>query len=300
LALAALMVPARPAASPPAGIAYDETVRSLIDVPPPGLDETAPPETPAPRRRGLAAFLPGGRADGDGAAVAVAGAFGQGIHALLAGRTLHHAVYDGWERVDDPVTRTAVLFECDRDRIVHLDLERRTYRIVPPQDEPQAPVPPLRPGNATAQGVFNVSRLAPATIGGLPVTGYLEEVRFQLDAASGSCRPGPSAVESATYYSKLARPARSCPVRRGDDPVPPGAVALIAATGCRPALDVSRSGPVEPAGLFAVRRTVVFRPAPGGGAPASLGWLVERQNVTPLGPADAGLFEIPAGFTEVR
>ncbi len=293
VACAALLAPGRPAAAPPAGIAYDETVQTFIAVPPPPLGEPqSPVSSPSPRRRGLGLLLPV-RPESDEAEVAVAGRFGRDMHARETARTLHHAFYDGWERIDDAAAGTAVLRECDRGQIVLLDLNRRTYRIIAPADEPLPAAPPAGRATAVSAQVTTVA-LAPATAAGTPLTGDEQTTTFSA-AAGGSCRSG--VVTTTTYYTTTPLPARSCPLRPAADDVPPGAVALLAAT-CRPVLTVARSGPVEPAGLLAAYRSVVFRPEPGGGVPPLLGWLVQRRNVTPLGPADAGQFEIPAGFTE--
>jgi len=294
VALAALLAPGRPAAAPPPGIAYEETVRTFIDDAPPALGEPdAPLPSPSPRRRGLGRLLPE-RPESDEAEVAVAGRFGREMHARRRPRTLRHAFYDGWERIDDPAAGTAELRECDRGQIVMLDLNRRTYHLVAPGDEPlPAEAAPGRPVTVDAQ-IATVA-LPPASAAGVPVAGYEQTATFTA-AEAGACRSG--AVISTSYYTKFPVPPRSCPVRPAAEDVPPGAVALVAASGCRPALAVTTSGPVEPAGLLAAYRSVVDHPAPSPGVPAVLGWLVERRDFTPLGPADAAAFEIPPGFTE--
>lgn len=296
LALAALLAPGRPAAAPPAGIAYTETVRTFIEVPPPALGDPEPPvPSPAARKRGLGQLLPS-HAEGDEPEIAVAGHFGLDMHARQVPRTRRHAFYDGWERIDDPAAGTAVLRECDRNRIVTLDLGRRTYRITAPADEPLPEEPAAGRAADVAAQIASVA-LPPATADGIPVTGYRQTTALTA-AEAGNCRSG--VVTETAYYTKIPRPVRSCPIRPATEDVPPGAVALVAASGCRPVLTVSRSGPVEPADALAAYRSVVFRPAPAPGAPGLLGWLVERSDFTPLGPADAAQFEIPPGFTESR
>jgi len=294
VALAALLAPGRPAAAPPAGIAYDETVRTFIGVSPPGLGEPEPPVSPAPRPRAFGFLF--ARPESDEPEIAAAGRFGRDMHAREAPRTLHHAFYDGWERIDDPAAGTAVLRECDRGRIVTLDLNRRTYRIVAPDDEPLPPADPAGRATAVAAQIATVG-LAQASADGLPLSGF-EQTATLTAADAGNCRS--AVVTSTTYYTKWPVPARSCPVRPAAEDVPPGAVALLAASGCRPVLTVTRTGPVEPAGLLVAYQAVALRPAPSAGVPALLGWLVERHGFTPLGPADAAQFEIPAGFSESR
>jgi len=295
VALAALLAPGSPSAEPAAGIAYAETERTFIGGSPPAFGPGEPDPSPSPRRRGLAALLPA-RSEGDAAEIAVAGAFAREMHDRETPRTLHHAFYAGWERIDDPAAGTAELRECDRNRVVMLDLNRRTYRIVAPQDEPLPDRPPARPGVVTAQ---IAGRLLPPAADGTAASGYEETATLQAAETGGACRSG--SVTTTTYYTAFALPPRSCPVRPAAEAEPPGAVALLAASGCRPQLTVRRTGAAEPVGLLAAYRAVVYRPEPAAGTSGLvLGWLVERSDFTVLGPADAAQFEIPAGFTETR
>jgi len=51
---------------------------------------------------------------------------------FAAGRLERHAIFNGWERVDDPAARTATIYKCDVNQVIFLDIERERYRIAVP------------------------------------------------------------------------------------------------------------------------------------------------------------------------
>jgi hypothetical protein len=96
-----------------------------------------------------------------------------------------------------------------------------------------------------------------------------------------------------------------CPIRRA--PLPTTASEAVAPPpsggGCRPTFSANRTGPTPPSNRLALYSLVTFgagsgaTPAPAA-AGGGLGFLTERGNLKTLGPADAGLFSVPQGFTK--
>jgi hypothetical protein len=72
--------------------------------------------------------------------------------------------------------------------------------------------------------------------------------------------------------------------------------------GCKPKITArTHVGKTAPAGTLAMWEMVAINAAvqaSGGSAAGGFSTLIERGNVHPLGASDAGLFQIPAGFTK--
>ena len=248
-----------------------------------------------------------------GALAALAGGF-------LQPHLFRYAYLNGWERVDDVTAQTATIRKCDAGQVIHLDLARKTYAIYDPNAEPvetprpyaaprrgrTAPPEPGQPGTAVVSLTEATRGLGPLRIENQATTGYDTTTTVATTQATGSCRDGSASIESVQYLSSLARPTvTSCPVRRVV--VPQTATEAIAprSGGCTPRFAASRSGPTPPSSRLALYSLVKFSgaagPAPSpqpSGAPSGIGFLTERGNLKTLGPADAGLFSVPAGFTK--
>jgi hypothetical protein len=192
LAFAALIAPAEPSAAPtpppPAGLAYDEIVRVVVNAtpPPPGnfqadLAAATSPQavaaspTPAPKKRGIglgtiAGVLAGGGGAGDVAGAVAAnavsnamenameaslgaqfGALAAATRSFLSPHVLRYAYLNGWERVDDVTAQTATIRKCDAGQVITLNLAAKTYAVYDPSAEPTpaaAPAPAPRRGRA--------------------------------------------------------------------------------------------------------------------------------------------------------
>lgn len=357
MAFAALLMPAVPSAAPPAGLAYDEIVRIVINAtpPPPGnfqadvaalnAAQTAaaasPSPTPAPKKRGfggigsiVGAIAGGGNVAGAaGGAVAnnamdnamqnsmqnslgaQFGAMGAGFANFLQPHLMRYALWNGWERVEDVTAQTATIRKCDIGQVIQLNLAAKTYTIYTPSTEPlptarpMAPGPGSRPqpaqqaqpGTAVATLDNTTTPLAPLKIEGEQTSGYHTVTSFSTTQATGSCHNGSASIDTLQYLAPLSPPAvTSCPVRPPEGlpetatPPTPG--------GCKPTFSMHRSGPTVPTGRLALYSLVSFGAAtsatPPPGRPSSMGFLTERGNLKTLGPADAGLFGIPQGFTK--
>lgn len=154
-ALISLLVPGVPQAQGAPGLAYDEIARVIpSDATPPPPDAFAldlatlqaspPAPPPAARRRGI---FGGGREE----SLNRANGFGQFTSVLAPfapGRLERHAFLNGWERIDDPVARTAIIYKCDVNQVIYLDLQRKRYRLATPLADDPAPK-----GVGTARGV---------------------------------------------------------------------------------------------------------------------------------------------------
>lgn len=297
-----------------------------------------PSPTPAPRKRGIGGIgsIISGAVNGNvvgavaGSAASNAmdnavqnslgaqfGALGASIGNFLQPRLMRYAYWNGWERVEDVSAQTATIRKCDAGQVIHLDLAAKTYTVydlsaeptpagrpAPPPRGRAAPPDPSQPGTAVATLSDTTKSLGPLKIEGQPTTGYDTTTSFSTSQATGSCHNGGTSIETVQYLPPIGRPVVACPVRPG--PLPENATDMTAPRGgCRPTFAMHRSGPAVPANRLALYSLVAFHPqngqAPGPaptGAPSSIGFLTERGNLKTLGPADAGLFGIPQGFTK--
>jgi hypothetical protein len=297
----------------------------------------SPSPTPAPRRRGfglnIGAVLSGGGpgavasdAAGNAADNSVQQSLGPSFGGLAAAargylqpRLLRYAFWNGWERVDDPAAQTATIRKCDLRQVIKLDLAAKTYVVYDPSAEPtpaaalppaargrQAPPDPQQPGTAVGTLAEVTKSLPPQRIENYPTTGYDSTTTFSTAQSTGSCRNTSASIETIQYLSALQQPTvTACPIRRA--PLPTTASEVVTpTTGCRPTFSATRSGPTPPTSRLALYSLVEIgggpTPAPqsaGTPVPSGFGFLTERGNLKPLGPADAALFAVPADFTKV-
>lgn len=299
-ALLMLALPAVPQAQSAMGLAYDEIARVIpSDATPPPPDAFAADLTalranttaPAPRKRGLF----GGSRTGDSTKTAPQlGVFGAMLAPFVPGRLERHAFLNGWERVEDPIARTATIYKCDVNQVIQLDLDRKRYRITTPSAEEAAPV---RGEPSTGRYDHDTIALGEQSIAGTKTAGYASVDRFQIGVAHGTCTAGTLSASTQTYYAPIAEPRRSCPVKR--PLVPPAPVSWVAREGCTPQLDAHKTGPVEPVGrlsLFHLQRIG----ATLAGTEAPFDFLVERGNVRALDSGAADLFAVPPGYLQDR
>jgi hypothetical protein len=253
-----------------------------------------------------------------------ASAFAGALHGLSQGRLERQSFYAGWERVDDVAAQTATITKCDLHQVIKLDLAKHTYSVYDPSAvpadtpagapksrsrQPAGTPSPEQPGAAVADFSTIVTPLGARKLEGLDTTGYDDTSTFAISQATGSCRNGTFAFRSKAYYSRLATPRLVCPVAAASvtrQRYPQEPLNFVASGGCRPSFTAHRSGPTPPARNLSLYQTIALSgsagvagaaPGPAASPESAFVFLTERGNVHSLGPANAGLFEIPLGFT---
>lgn len=247
------------------------------------------------------------------------GALAATLGSFLQPHVMHYAYWNGWERVDDTTAQTATIRKCDLGQVITLDLARKTYSVYTPGAEPvetphpmprgrTEPANPAEPGTANASFTLTTTSLGTRTFENRPAAGYTTTATFAMTNATGSCRNGSGSIETTEYLPALARPTvAQCPLRRVVMTLPETPVEAVAppSGGCRPTFSAQKSGPVPPSNRLSLYTLMRVTGSGSGAAPApqasgapSFAFLTERGNLRGLGPADAGLFAIPQGFTK--
>jgi hypothetical protein len=229
-----------------------------------------------------------------------------------SGMPMTYYYMGNWEREDDPGKQTGTIFRPDRKQIIHLDLAKKTYtiedmgdRTPPPAAAPQPPQPnepqeSPQPGTAKQDITVSSSLIGPLTVDGTATTGYHSDFKIVTTQATGSCQNGSIEASVDDYVSSIVPPnAQTSDVMRqamtGMSP------AMFAAKGgCAPTTTMHKSvGATAPAGHLALWEILTFK---GGQQGANQGQgfstYIERGHIHILGPGDAGLFDIPPGFTK--
>jgi hypothetical protein len=244
------------------------------------------------------------------------------VQSFLQPHVLKYAYLNGWERVDDVTAQTATIRKCEMGQVLKLDLARKTYTVYDPASEPvPTPAPraprsnaptvnatPAPPGTAVVDLSVTTTSLGPKTIENQTTTGYTATTSLAMTQATGSCRNANASISMTEYVSTLVRPAvNSCPIARRP-PLPENAEDAMAPPptgGCRPTFTAHKSGPTIPSGQLSLYSLVTMTGGSGANAPApaasgagGIGFLTERGNIRTLGPTDAVLFDVPAGFTK--
>jgi hypothetical protein len=245
------------------------------------------------------------------------GAMAAAARSFLEPHLLRYAYWNGWERIDDVAAQTATIRKCDIGTVMTLDLAHRTYAVLTPDTEPTpavaappmrrgraAPPDPAQPGTAVAELTETTKLIGPLRIENQATTGYDATTAFATTQSTGSCRDTRASIRTVEYISGLSRPTvTSCPMRRPPLPQTAGEVVTAPSGGCKPTFTFHRNGPTPPATKLALYSLVTFAAAaaslpPSSSPAASVGFLTERGNLKALGPADAALFDVPAGFTK--
>jgi hypothetical protein len=241
------------------------------------------------------------------------GAMGAGFANFLTPHLMRYAYWNGWERVDDVTAQTATIRKCDAGQVIHLNLAAKTYTIYAPNSEPapaaprgapgpRGPAQAEQPGTAVSTFSNTTTSLAPLRIEGQPTSGYDTTTSFSTTQATGSCHNGSAGMQTVQYISPLTRPSvNSCPVRPPEG-LPETAGPPPPTGGCKPTFSMHTSGPTPPTNRLALYSLVTFGAANGSTPPpsgaSSFAFLTERGNIKTLGAADAGIFDVPQGFTK--
>lgn len=242
---------------------------------------------------------------------------------MKSGMPMTYYYMGEWEREDDPGKQTGTIYRPDRKQIIHLDLAKKTYTIedmgastppppAPPQPpQPNAPPSSPEPGTAKQDVSVTTSLIGPLSVDGKPTTGYHSDFKIVTTQATGSCQNGTFETVLDDYVSSIAPPSgdTSSWVRRGLTTMNPAMFSSRSGGGgCTPTVTMHKAvGATAPAGHLTLWEIMTFKG--GSGAPPSnpqeaqaqaqgFSTYIERGHVKILGPGDAGLFDIPPGFTK--
>jgi hypothetical protein len=230
---------------------------------------------------------------------------------MRAGVPMTYYYLGDWEREDDPGKLTATIYRPDRKQIIHLDLAKKTYTIedmgahtpMPqapqPPSQPNQPQPSPQPGTAKQDITISSSVIGPKAIDGVATTGYGTDLKIVTTQATGSCQNGSSEVSVDDFVSGIVPPnAHTSDWLKRNLTVSP--MMYASQGGCTPTVTMHKSGgATAPQDRLSLWEVFTLK----GGQQAGQGQqgfstYLERGNVKILGPVDAGLFDVPAGFTK--
>jgi hypothetical protein len=241
------------------------------------------------------------------------------VQVMRSGTAASYAYLDNMEREDDPANKTATIAMPDKNQVIHLNLANKTYWIAtpqagtPPMPAEQAPAPgpqqaqkPPQPG--TAKMVISVTNtsLGTMSLAGEQADGYQTTFKLEVTQATGSCRNGSFSSTLTEFISRYPEPRLTYP----GHPVamPHGAAEAFThpeqaalSPGCRPTITArTNHGPTPPTGRLVLWEAISLASGAPQGQGGQAGFVIERGHVRELGDKDRGLFEIPAGFTQVQ
>ena len=234
----------------------------------------------------------------------------QGV--MKSGMPMTYYYMGNWEREDDPGKQTGTIYRPDRKQIIHLDLAKKTYTIedmgsatpppaAPPQPpQPNQPTQPPQPGTAKQDITVSSNLIGPMTIDGTATTGYHSDFKIVTTEATGSCQNGTYEASVDDYVSSIVPPNTQASdlMRQGLTTMSPSMFA--AKGGCTPTTTMHKAvGATAPAGHLTLWEILTFKGGQQSGSQGqSFSTYIERGHVHILGPGDAGLFDIPPGFTK--
>jgi hypothetical protein len=302
------------AAADPADIAFDQLQRSYVaGATPPAFGtyeslkatfETLGASVTYPPVPG--ASLP---IAADGTAGIGSGGPAQSFARAREGLAYHYSFLGTLARVDDPGSNKATIVRPDKSEVDLVDFAAKTYVRVTGDAaralldtglatlmQKMLPTPAAAETRGTLALTLTMTEkpIDPVTIDGIAGTGTLLTATLGTAAHTGTC-PELSVRTVLTSYIDPTRAERVTPQTTGSnvsDVLP-----MMQRFGCTARLD----GPV-PTPDPALRRFALYTRAditiaiPALPAPVTISTVVQRAHVVPLTAADAGLFEIPAGF----
>ena len=324
VALAGIVLAAKPAHAAGGGLAYDEVTKMVItsqDNGPPEAGSYANGSFGADFQAAVNAGGPTKEHHGMFAAVQNAISMGeQAMNQIKVGMPSTHYYLNGWERTDDPGKQTATIYRGDLRQTIHLDLAKKTYYIEtpdektveegtpPPMTGPRGTPPPSQPGTAKMTISATSAALGPKTLDGQPTNGYKQTFKLTVTNATGSCSNGSFGTSITEFISQYPEPSVSTPsgkVVTKKSVFDPQRMSVK--PGCKPTVTANtKMGPLPPSGMLALWMYMnmngsMYSQQQPQNVPAGsgFGFLTERGNVRTLGPSDASLFQVPAGFTQV-
>lgn len=233
----------------------------------------------------------------------------QGI--MKAGMPMSYYYMNDWEREDDPGKQTATIYRPDRKQIIHLDLAKKTYTIedlgdrtpppaTPPQPpQPNAPQASPQPGTAKQDITVASNLIGPKTINGMATTGYHADFKVVTTEATGSCQNGSYEASVDNYVSSIVPPnAQTNDVMRQSMTMMSPSM-FSGNGGCTPTTTMHKAvGATAPAGHLSLWEVLTFKGGQQAGQNQGVSTYIERGHIHILGPGDAGLFDVPPGFTK--
>jgi hypothetical protein len=169
-----------------------------------------------------------------------------------------------------------------------------------PPSQPNQPPPPPQPGTAKQDVTISSHVIGPKTIDGVATTGYGQDFKVVTTEATGSCQNGSYEASVDDYVSSIVPPnSRASDWLKRAMVVSPTSYAPQG--GCAPTISMHKAvGATPPEGHLSLWVVTTFQGGQQqqGQNMHSFSTYVERGNVKILGPGDAGLFDIPAGFTK--
>lgn len=231
---------------------------------------------------------------------------------MKSGMPMTYYYMANWEREDDPGKQTATIFRPDRKQIIHLDLAKKTYTIEdmgsstpPPPGPPEPPQPEQQqqspqPGTAKQDITVSSNLIGPMTINGAATTGYHSDFKIVTTEATGSCQNGTYEASADDYVSSIVPPGAQTNDRMRMAMMSMSPAMFGSRDGCNPTTTMHKAvGATAPSGHLSLWEILTFKGGQGGDATnQSFSSYVERGHVRILGPGDAGLFDIPPGFTK--
>ena len=217
-----------------------------------------------------------------------------------------------WMRSDDPVKQTATIYRPDRKQIIHLDLVKKTYTIEDmggqrmETPEPEAPGPqgtpaPSEPGSGKLDISDSSQSLGAKTIDDVSTTGYSQDFKLVSSQSTGSCKDGTLESTMVQYLSDYTETQGGSAgvIFHFSNPSPE---MMAAQGGCQPKVAYHHSGSISvPPDRLSLWTLITFKGNTAtnqGQMRGDFSFLTERGDVQVLGPGDAGLFDVPAGFTK--
>jgi len=230
------------------------------------------------------------------------------LRALQTGVLRRFSFLNGMSRVDDLGSHKATIGKPNIPQVIYLDLDKQTYRTIegdaakallaPPdlatilRSVPSANSGPM--GTETIEIKMATTPNASRTFEGVTAAGFSTETTVEGTNVTGQCPPIHTTMQTTTYVD-AAREEPLARVLSAND-----AAMLtkgIPAAGCTMSVSAPQAHDSRTAGFVFYRLTEGETALPVINVTIKTRALMERGNVKPLTPADAGLFAIPPGFT---
>ncbi len=316
----------RPAKADTSGLSYQQVTRVMFN-------QTA---TPAPGSYSSGTFSGDFQAASAGFAPKKGGLLGMlkwaksAMGVLNNGFAVTESYWNGMSREDKPDQTASIEIPAKNERI-ELNLATKTYSIIdetpkanegnytpePMPTMPNEPQPSPQPGTAKVNVSTTITDLGPKTLDNEQTEGYEVATNIVSSQATGSCSNGSvqaATIEFVSNYSQPSVAARPMPKMTMPTKMPamPSGASLASVMsalkrGCVPTFTSS----VQRGATIPYNRLTLWQYFGGSGTmqgsstgsmgrgSGGFGTIIERGSVRTLGPADASLFAVPAGFTQV-
>jgi hypothetical protein len=216
---------------------------------------------------------------------------------------VRHATLGTFQRDEDLLARRAWILRPDRQQWIYLNLELRRYRIEPvatprPLGTPDPEAVAFGESTARIEDKLNVKETGTEAIRGGSVDVYSVKWLRRIVPKDPARKVFESQEVATIYVASTKMPELPCP--RDDFSPLPLLGNLLSPTNAMPPSVVNlvreRTGDPFPAGRLVLQ--VIDQISGFGGEQPMRGIaVVLRAHVAPLTGADAGLFDVPAGFT---